>query len=74
LKAELIGDDPDSDLAVLRIDAPALRSVRFVDSGKVRVGQIAVAIGNPLGYENTVTAGIVSALGRHVSVENRAVD
>ena len=64
LKAELIGDDPDSDLAVLRIDAPALRSVRFVDSGKVRVGQIAVAIGNPLGYENTVTAGIVSALGR----------
>jgi S1-C subfamily serine protease len=64
LKANLVGDDPDSDLAVLRIDAPGLRSVRFADSGRVRVGQIAIAIGNPLGYENTVTAGIVSALGR----------
>jgi S1-C subfamily serine protease len=49
---------------VLRIDAPGLHNIRFADSGRVRVGQIAVAIGNPLGYENTVTAGIVSALGR----------
>ena len=64
LKANLVGDDPDSDLAVLRIDAPGLRSVRFADAGRVRVGQIAIAIGNPLGYENTVTAGIVSASGR----------
>ena len=63
LRANLVGDDPDSDLAVLRIDAPVLRSVRFADSGHVRVGQIAIAIGNPLD-ENTVTAGIVSALGR----------
>jgi S1-C subfamily serine protease len=64
VKAELAGDDPDTDLAVLRIDSPGLRNVRFANSDRVRVGQIAVAIGNPFGYDNTVTAGIVSALGR----------
>jgi S1-C subfamily serine protease len=63
-RAELIGDDPDTDLAVLRIDLPDLRHLRFADSAKVSVGQIAIAIGNPLGLDNTVTAGIVSALGR----------
>jgi len=62
--ADLVGDDPDSDLAVLRLHLPDLRHVRFAESHRVRVGQIAVAIGNPLGFENTVTAGIVSALGR----------
>jgi S1-C subfamily serine protease len=64
LKADLVGDDPDTDLAVLRIDAAGLRNVRFANADLVRVGQIAVAIGNPFGYDNTVTAGIVSALGR----------
>jgi len=63
-RAELIGDDPDTDLAVIRIDLPDLPHIRFADSGQVRVGQIAIAIGNPLGFDNTVTAGIVSALGR----------
>jgi S1-C subfamily serine protease len=61
-RAEVIGDDPDTDLAVLRIDLPELHHLGFADSGKITVGQIAVA--NPLGLDNTVTAGIVSALGR----------
>ena len=63
-RAEIIGDDPDTDLAILRIDLPDLHHLVFADSEKIAVGQIAVAIGNPLGLDNTVTAGIVSALGR----------
>jgi S1-C subfamily serine protease len=63
-RAEIIGDDPDTDLAVIRIDLPNLPWLGFADSAEVRVGQVAIAIGNPLGFDNTVTAGIVSALGR----------
>ena len=63
-RAYVIGDDPDTDLAILRIDLPDLHYLKFADSGKIAVGQIAIAIGNPLGLDNTVTAGIVSALGR----------
>jgi S1-C subfamily serine protease len=62
--AELVGDDPHSDLAVIRINAPALSSIAFAPVRSARVGQIAIAIGNPYGFEHTVTAGIVSALGR----------
>ncbi len=64
VRAEMIGDDPDTDLAILRIDLPELHHLRFAGSERITVGQIAVAIGNPLGLDNTVTAGIVSALGR----------
>jgi len=62
--ADLVGDDPDSDLAIIKIGAAGLPYVRLADSGSVRVGQIAIAIGSPYGFQHTVTAGIVSALGR----------
>src|SRR5258706_442044 len=64
LGAELVGDDPDSDLAVVKIGADGLAYAQLADSSRVRVGQIAIAIGSPYGFQHTVTAGIVSALGR----------
>ena len=63
-QAQLVGDDPDSDLAVLRIRSSELPTVEFADPATLRVGQLAVAIGNPLGFQTSVTAGVVSALGR----------
>ncbi len=62
--ADIVGDDPDSDLAVIRVASRGFPHVRFGRSAKLKMGQIAIAIGNPLGFEHTVTAGVVSALGR----------
>jgi len=73
--AALQGTDPSSDLAVLKIYETGLRPLSFGNSDSLQVGQIAIAIGNPLGLQHTVTAGVVSALGRTLRAENgRMID
>jgi serine protease Do len=64
LNGRLLGRDPDTDLAVVKVDATGLVPAKFADSDAARVGEWVVAIGSPLGFSNTVTAGILSAKGR----------
>lgn len=75
LDADLVGEDPHTDLAVIRVSSEPLPHLRLADSDRVRPGQIAIALGSPMGFQQSVTAGIVSGLGRSLRTQSgRTID
>ncbi|SDS29939.1 trypsin-like peptidase domain-containing protein [Opitutus sp. GAS368] len=75
LRADLVGEDPHTDLAVVRVSSDPLPHLPLADSDRVRPGQIAIALGSPMGFQQTVTAGIVSGLGRSLRTQSgRTID
>ncbi|OGX07501.1 MAG: serine protease [Omnitrophica WOR_2 bacterium GWA2_47_8] len=75
LEAHVVGEDPATDLAVLRVNAPNLPFAQLGDSNSLKVGQLAIAIGNPLGFQSTVSTGVISAVGRNLrSPDGRLIE
>jgi S1-C subfamily serine protease len=75
IEAVLIGQDPDTDLAILKVTSDGYSVAKLGDASQLQIGQFVIAIGNPLGYQHTVTAGVVSALGRTLQTQSgRLVD
>ncbi len=73
--AYLVGDDPDTDIALIQVHGHSFKPLALADSAALKVGQLAIAVGNPLGFECTVTAGVISALGRTLRTQSgRSVD